>query len=259
LAGGESHQANGRTAYSVNFGKLTDRVTNINAMPAVWAVALDEPAGLALFPSKQSFEAASAAHAGQADNLDTGATRDTFDRLLSETGGDPFVLAANLSPQFQRSISSQLPFPSPKAGVFSFGDEVAVELIGSKKSLDGIETLVEQYRAKMLDRTQASYAQRETFAIPKAAGIVASYHMLQSYNEAIESTRVDDAIAYSMAIPDDQVYVTLIGIGAAQKIMLRLSPGRRRRKEMSREPAMVGCARMERARHLAERPNLLRL
>ena len=210
----ESYEAHGLTGYKLEMKEDAMKPP----FDTLWAVPLDKPAGLAIFANKHYFAAAAEARAGKANGLSDGPKLDALERLFSETAGGRLAVAAHLEPTIQSVVTDKLPFPSPEAAGLSLGDDIEVRVLGGKRSLDGIETLVQQHRRVANEELGNRYEEREKMPTPLSAGVILAYHVMESYDEAFEAKRTEDSLAYTMPLPKGRQNVMLFGMGAAVAI-----------------------------------------
>lgn len=203
----ESHQAHGLTAY-----KLQMKVGALEPpLDELWAVPIDEPAGIAVFANKFYFEAAAEARAGGAKTLSKGPKLDALERLFSETAGGRIAVATHIDPAIQSVVTDKLPFPSPEAAGLSLGDDIEMKVLGPKRALDGLHTLVEQNRRLAREQVTEQYDKRAQVPAPLSASVILAYHVLESYNEVFEVKRTDDSLSYRMALPQGRMNVMVLG------------------------------------------------
>jgi type II secretory pathway pseudopilin PulG len=214
LTKNESFEANGYKAYRFD---LPGETFKRGPLQTLWAVPLEEPAGMALFLNKESFAAAAAARAGKADGLAGTAKFEAFKELLKAGDGRQAVVASHLDARYQRMLSAQLPFPSPQAAVVSLGDDLQAQVRGEKKTLDGMQILVENNYGQASSMVREKYEQRESLGAAQAAAAIMGYHLDRSYVEAFRMERSDGVLTVNSALPRGPGGM-MIGVGAAVAI-----------------------------------------
>jgi type II secretory pathway pseudopilin PulG len=207
----KSFEANGYTAY--RFDLPGEGLSDV-PVKGVWAVPLEEPAGMAFFLDKESFAAASAARTGQADGLAGTAKLTAYKQLFRATDGRRAVVASHLDASYQRMLSAQLPFPSPQAAVISLGDDLRAEVRGEKKALDGMQVLVENQYGKAKSMVRGTYQQRQNLGAAEAAAAIVAYHLDQSYVDAFRMERGEGVLNVNTALPRGPGAMMIGGLAA---------------------------------------------